>query len=98
MIRRLNIDHMTLITLAMFAAMPFMAATPAAAATADCEARFETVRVEAATAEPKAAAKALRTARVAVKICAEGNHVEAARKFDVAQQQLGDKLQVAARN
>ncbi|PZN93027.1 MAG: hypothetical protein DCF31_13980 [Alphaproteobacteria bacterium] len=98
MIRRLNIDHMTLVTLAMIGALPLIAMSPAEAATTDCQARFETVRLDSATAQPKAAAKALRTARLASKICTEGNRVEAARKFAQAHQQLDGNVQVAAKD
>lgn len=97
MINRLNIDHMTMIALALVAALPFMTLSPAEAATVDCQAQLETVRIEAVNAEPKIAAKALRTAEAAAKICVQGNRFEAGKKFAQARLQLDSSMQFAAR-
>jgi hypothetical protein len=98
MISRFTIDRMTIAALAVAATLPFLAISPVQAGTVDCAAQAEAIAASAATAsDPKAAAKALRTARVAAKICAEGNGHEAAKKFSLARTQLGDNIQLAER-
>lgn len=92
-----GIDHVTMIILAMTATLPFLALSPAAAATPACQTEYQAIRTEAGTARPDAAARALRTARLAEKICAEGNDFEADRKFALARKQLGTDIQVADR-
>ena len=96
-------DRLTIIGLAMAAALPFLALSPvkaapaAAAAFTDCAAQARVVLADAAAADPRAAAKAQRTVRTAEKICAAGNRHEAAKKFALARQQLGTAVQFAAR-
>lgn len=94
---RFGIDHVTMIMLAMTATLPFLALSPVDAATPDCQDQYQAVRIEADAAEPAAAAKALRTARLAEKICIEGNRFEAGRKFTLARKQLGPDVQIADR-
>jgi hypothetical protein len=55
----------------------------------------EQVRTLAETAEPKAAAKALRTARLAEQLCAEGGRLAAGKKFTLAMSQLDTSVQLA---
>ncbi len=97
MITRRTIDRLTIATLAIAAAMPFLAISPVQAATIDCAAQEQAIKASASAADPKAAAKALRTARIAAKICAEGNGHEAAKKFKLAESQLGSTVQLADR-
>lgn len=92
--RRFNFDHITIMTLTMIAVLPFMAMSPVKAVTMECQDQFEAVRLEAESAEPKAAAKALRAARIGEKICLEGSRLEANRKFREAHRHL-DKQQLA---
>ena len=96
MIARSTIDRLTIAALMLTATLPFAAISPAHAATPTCAAQVQTVQAEAAAADPQAAAKALRTARVAEKICAEGNRHEAAKKFAQAREQLASNIQLAA--
>lgn len=97
MISRFTIDRMTIAALAIAATLPFLAISPAQAAPVDCAAQVQSIEAGAAGADAKLAAKALRTARIAAKICEEGNGHEAARKFKLAQAQLGAPVQLAAR-
>ena len=96
-ITRSTIDRLTITALLLTASLPFVALSPVQAATNQCAAQVQAVQTEAAAADPKAAAKALRTARVAEKICAEGNRFEAAKKFAQAREQLGASVQLADR-
>lgn len=102
MIARSTIDRLTITALMMTAIMPFAALSPAKAATVagsgDCAAQVEAVQASAASADPKAAAKALRTARLAEKLCAEGNRFDANRKFAQAREQLTATVQLAAQH
>jgi hypothetical protein len=90
-------DRLTITALALAAFLPLLAISPAKAATpaAACADQAATLRQEAALASPQDAARALRTVRLAMRICAEGNGFEAARKFAVARQQLGSGTQLA---
>jgi len=98
MITRRTIDRLTIATLAIAATMPFMALSPVQAATVDCAAQVQSIEAGASTAvDARAAAKAVRTARLAAKICAEGNGHEAAKKFKLAQALLGGTVQMAER-
>ncbi|MBU6165345.1 MAG: hypothetical protein KGQ52_04350 [Alphaproteobacteria bacterium] len=97
MITRRSIDRLTIATLVLAAAMPFMAISPVQAAPVDCAAQAQSIAARAGAADPKAAARALRTARLAAKICEEGNGHEAAKKFRLAQSQLGTSVQLAER-
>ncbi len=97
MIARSTIDRLTIAALMLTATLPFAAFSPAHAATPSCAAQVQSVQAEAAAADPQAATKALRTARVAEKICAEGNRHEAAKKFAKAREQLASSIQLAAR-
>ena len=96
-ITRTTIDRLTITALLLTAALPFVALSPVQAATNQCAAQVQAVQAEAAAADPKAAAKALQTARTAAKICAEGNSFEAAKKFALARTQLGTNVQLAER-
>jgi hypothetical protein len=97
MISRFTIDRMTIAALAIAATLPFLAISPAQAAPVDCAAQVQSIEAGAAGVDAKAAAKALRTARIAAKICEEGNGHEAAKKFKLAQAQLGTNVQLADR-
>lgn len=97
MIARSTIDRLTITALLMTAMLPFAALSPVKAATVNCTAQVQAVQAGAAAADPKAAAKALRTANLAEKICAEGNTHEAAKKFALARTQLGTNVQFAER-
>lgn len=93
-----SIDRLTIIALLATATLPFAAFSPAQAASgAHCAAQAEEVRALARDAEPKAAAKALRTASVAERICAEGARLEAGKKFSLAMKQLDMSVQTADR-
>jgi hypothetical protein len=94
---RIDTDRLTITGLAIAALLPFLALSPAKAAPSQCTTQLEAVQAQAAGAEPKAAAKALRTAQVAQKICAEGNRHEAAKKFAQAQKLLDTGVQLADR-
>ncbi len=96
MIARATIDRLTITALALTIAMPFAALTPVKAATVDCKVEAQAVATQAANADPKAAAKALRTARLAAALCDAGNGHEAAKKFALARQQLDTTVQLAA--
>ncbi|WP_372915702.1 hypothetical protein [Sandarakinorhabdus sp.] len=96
-ITRSTIDRLTITALLMTATMPFVALSPVKAATPSCAAQMQAVQASAATADPQAAAKALHTARVAEKICAEGNRFEAAKKFAQSREQLAATVQLADR-
>ena len=100
-ITRTFTDRLTITTLLLTAVLPFAALSPVKAATPAginvCAAQVQAVAASAASAEPKAAAKALRTANVAARICAEGNRHEAAKKFALARDQLGSNVQLADR-
>ncbi|WP_164157339.1 hypothetical protein [Sandarakinorhabdus rubra] len=90
-----TIDRLTITGLAIAAMLPFLALSPAKAASVNCQAEVAAVQAQAEGATPDAAAKALRTARLAEKICAEGNRFEAAKKFAQARQQLDTGVQLA---
>lgn len=96
-ITRFTIDRLTIAALALTAILPFVAISPVNAGTVDCAAQAQQLRTEAASANPQDAAKALRTVRLAEKICAEGNSHEAAKKFAVARAQLASTMQFADR-
>lgn len=98
-ITRFNTDRVTLVGLAMAAVLPFLAISPAPAraATIDCAAEAVALRTQAETADPKAAAKALKLVRMAEKICAEGGRFEAGKKFAQARGQLDIGVQLADR-
>ena len=93
---RTALDRLTIAGLAMVAVLPFLAITPAKAAPA-CTTEAAGVRSIAATADPQAAAKALRNVRMAELICAEGNAPEARRKLALARKQLDAPVQLADR-
>jgi hypothetical protein len=97
MIARSTIDRLTITALLLTATLPFAALSPVQAATNQCAAQVQEVAASAAAADPQAAAKALRTARIAEKICAEGNRFEANKKFAQAREQLGTNIQFAER-
>jgi len=99
MITSFNLDRITLVGLAMAGVLPFLALspTPAQAAPVDCATRAAAVRSQAETADPKAAARALKAVRIAEKICAEGGSFEAGKKFAQARAQLDTGVQLAAR-
>ncbi|WP_439545407.1 hypothetical protein [Sandarakinorhabdus sp.] len=94
-----TLDRITLVGLAMAGLLPFLALspTPARAAAVDCAAEATALRSQAHTADPKAAAKALKLVRVAEKICAEGNRFEAGKKFAQARGQIDTGVQLADR-
>ena len=94
-----NLDRITLVGLAMAGMLPFLALSPspAHAATVDCAVEATALRTQAETADPKAAAKALKLVRVAEKICAEGSRFEAGKKFAQARGQMDAGVQLADR-
>ncbi len=93
-----SIDRLTIFALLATATLPFAAFSPVQAASVDqCAAQAEQVRTLAETAEPKAAAKALRTAALAERLCAEGGRMEAGKKFSLAMKQLDTSVQIADR-
>ena len=96
-ITRTTTDRLTIAALLMTAILPFAALSPVKAATTNCAAEVQAVQASAASADPQLAVKALRTARVAEKICAEGNRFEAAKKFAQARELLGTGVQLAER-
>lgn len=93
----LTLDRLTITVLAMTAALPFLALSPAEAASthADCRTEAQAIRSASDAAEPRTAAKAMRAATVGEKICADGNRREAAKKFALARQFLTDGAQLA---
>jgi capsular polysaccharide biosynthesis protein len=97
MIARSTIDRLTIAALMLTATLPFAAITPAHAGTTQCAVQAEQLRTEAASANPQDAAKALRSIKIAQKICAEGNAHEAAKKFAQARTQLASTVQFAER-
>lgn len=98
MITRFAIDRLTIAALMLTATLPFLALSPAkAASAASCTVEAQQLRTDASSAQPDSAAKALRLVRVAEKICAEGNRHEAAKKFAAARTQLGSTVQLADR-
>ena len=97
MIARSTIDRLTIAALMLTATLPFAAITPAHAGTTHCAGQAEQLRTEAASANPQDAAKALRSIKIAEKICAEGNAHEAAKKFAQARTQLASTVQFAER-
>ena len=97
MIARSTIDRLTIAALMLTATLPFAAITPAHAGTTQCAVQAEQLRTEAASANPQDAAKALRSIRMAEKICAEGNSHEAAKKFALARTQIASNVQFAER-
>lgn len=97
MIARSTIDRLTIAALMLTATLPFAAITPAHAGTTQCAVQTEQLRTEAASANPQDAAKALRSIKIAEKICAEGNAHEAAKKFAQARTQLASTVQFAER-
>jgi hypothetical protein len=89
-------DRLTIAALVMAASLPLLALSPAkAAAPYACAQQAQQLREQASLASPQDAARALRTVRLAERICAEGNGFEATRKFAVARQQLGSGTQLA---
>ncbi len=96
-ITRFFTDRLTIAALALTAILPFAALTPAHAGTTQCAVQAEQLRTEAASANPQDAAKALRSIKIAEKICAEGNAHEAAKKFAQARTQLASNVQFAER-
>jgi capsular polysaccharide biosynthesis protein len=97
MIARSTIDRLTIAALMLTATLPIAAITPAHAGTTQCAVQAEQLRTEAASANPQDAAKALRSIKIAEKICAEGNAHEAAKKFAQARTQLASTVQFAER-
>ena len=97
MIARSTIDRLTIAALMLTATLPFAAITPAHAGTTQSAVQAEQLRTEAASANPQDAAKALRSIKIAEKICAEGNAHEAAKKFAQARTQLASTVQFAER-
>ena len=97
MIARSTIDRLTIAALMLTATLPLAAITPAHAGTTQCAVQAEQLRTEAASANPQDAAKALRSIKIAEKICAEGNAHEAAKKFAQARTQLASTVQFAER-
>jgi capsular polysaccharide biosynthesis protein len=97
MIARSTIDRLTIAALMLTATLPFAAITPAHAGTTQCAVQAEQLRTEAASANPQDAAKALRSIKIAEKICAEGNAHEAAKKFAQSRTQLASTVQFAER-
>lgn len=96
----LSLDRVTLVGLALAAALPFLALSPTparAATTVDCAAEATALRSQAEAADPKAAARAMKLVRVAEKICAEGGRFEAVKKFAAARAQIDSGVQLAAR-
>lgn len=98
-ITRFSTDRITLVGLAMASLLPFLALSPAPAraATVDCAAEASALRAQATSADPKAAARALKLVRTAEKICAEGGRFEAGKKFAQARGQLDAGVQLADR-
>ncbi|WP_353217381.1 hypothetical protein [Sandarakinorhabdus sp.] len=95
-----TVDRITLVGLAMVGVLPFLVAlspAPAYAGTVDCAAQAAAVRSQIETADPKVAARALKTVRIAEKICAEGGSFEASKKFAQARAQVDTGVQLAAR-
>lgn len=92
-----TLDRLTIAVLAMTAALPFLALSPAEASPTqvDCRTEAQAIRSASAAADPKAAAKAMRAAKVGEKICTGGNRHEAERKFTLARQLLSDGAQLA---
>lgn len=97
MIARSTIDRLTIAALMLTATLPFAAFSPAHAGTTQCAVQAEQLRTEATSANPQDAAKALRSVKIAEKICAEGNSHEAAKKFAQARAQLASTVQFAER-
>ena len=97
MIARSTIDRLTIAALMLTATLPFAAITPAHAGTTQCTVQAEQLRTEAASANPQDAAKALRSVKIAEKICAEGNAHEAGKKFALARTRLASTVQFAER-
>ena len=97
MIARSTIDRLTIAALMLTATLPFAAITPAHAGTTQCAVQAEQLRTEAASANPQDAAKALRSVKIAEKICAEGNAHEAGKKFALARTRLASTVQFAER-
>jgi capsular polysaccharide biosynthesis protein len=97
MIARSTIDRLTIAAMMLTATLPFAAISPAQAGTTQCAVQAEQLRTEAASANPQDAAKALRSVKIAEKICAEGNSHEAAKKFAQARTQLARTVQLAER-
>ena len=97
MISRRTIDRLTITTLALAATMPFLAVSPVQAATVDCTAQATQLRTEVASANPQDSAKALRSIKIAEKLCAAGNSHEAGKKFKLARTQLATNVQLADR-
>ena len=92
----INFDRLTIAVMLATAMLPFAAFSPVQAAPAQsCAVQAEQVRTLAETAEPKAAAKALRTARLAEQLCAEGGRLAAGKKFTLAMSQLDTSVQLA---
>ncbi len=94
----ISIDRLTIVALAATAMLPFAAFSPAQASPSQsCAVQAEQVRTLAETAEPKAAAKALRNVRLAERLCAEGGRLAAGKKFTLAISQLDTTVQLADR-
>jgi hypothetical protein len=94
---RIDTDRLTITGLAIAAILPFLALSPVKAAPSQCATELQAITAQAASADPKVAAKALRAAHVAQKICAEGNRHEAGKKFAQARQMLDTGVQLADR-
>jgi hypothetical protein len=94
-----NFDRVSFIALAMVATLPFIAVSPAEAASVDCAAEAQAIAAQAQATDvaPDSAAKALRLVKVGEKICAEGGRHEAAKKFAAARAELGQSVQYADR-
>ncbi|NJC10064.1 hypothetical protein [Polymorphobacter fuscus] len=102
MISLFNLDRFAIVGLVLTATMPFIALSPADAAPVDCTVEAQAIealslRAEAGGVSSQATARALRTARLAQKICNEGGRHEAAKKFDLARAQLGSDVELADR-
>ena len=94
---RRAIDSLTITGLAVAALLPFLALSPAKAAPAStCAADIAAVQQLATTAEPQAAAKALRIVRLAEKLCEAGNRFEAGKKLAIAREAVAGNVQMAA--
>lgn len=92
----INFDRITIAVMLATAMLPFAAFSPVhASAAPSCTVQAEQIRTLAKTAEPKAAAKALRTARLAEQLCAENGRTEAGKKFALAMSQLDTSVQLA---
>ncbi|MEI6485607.1 MAG: hypothetical protein WCO11_05000 [Sphingomonadales bacterium] len=92
-------DRFTILGLAVAAALPFLAISPVKAAPAACAVEAQAVLTDAAASNASGdnITRAVRLAKVAAKMCEEGNRFEAAKKFAQARSQLGTDVQMAER-